>query len=83
MKIAANYVCGFVLFWVLGLVASIAGNLISPRDGTAAGIAVILLEVLLWGLAAVWAVRKKVRGIVPGMSVGLAIYVATMVWTLR
>jgi len=77
-----NYVWGFVLFWVLGLVASLAGNILA-RDPEVAGMLVAALSITLWGGAVYLALKKKARGFVPGMVIAAVVHGVTLWWALR
>jgi hypothetical protein len=78
-KVAVNYVWGFMLFWGTGLCAELAGNLITA-NGSVAGWAGVALQIIFLTLIIWWAIRRKIRGIVPGVCIGVAMQVATMIW---
>jgi hypothetical protein len=81
-NVITNYVWGFLLFWALGMAASLAGNLLA-RDPELAGAYVAALMIVLYAGAVWWALKRKARGVVPGMVIAAVVHTVGLLWVLK
>ena len=82
MRVVGNYILGFALFWILGMVAELLGNFVS-RDGDVVGRAGFALHIVFMTVVVYWAIKRKARGIVPGVAIAVVVYAVELMWTLR
>jgi len=83
VRVVGNYFCGFALFWILGIVAGLLGNIVSGGNGEVAGRAVLGLHIIFLTVVVYLAIKWKARGIVPGVIIGVVVYGVGLIWSLR
>src|SRR5256885_1577241 len=83
VRVIGNYVCGVALFYILAMVAGLLGLVVSGGDGEVAWRNALLLYIIFLLVVVNWAMKKKARGIVPGLAIAAVVHVLCVMWMMR